>query len=386
MGTNDLSSGDNNSLGGEQLELFDTATAAPTDGTDTVNTGTSPAADTDATPPSSGGQDKTDTNADAKADEPKSLDEVIEKALNAGAEKPEDANKASDTAPKDDDADKSTKGTVEGEGPETEPADPTDEEMRTYKPQVQKRISQLLSQRNEARRELETIRTDATNYQQIRSFMAENRLEDNEVAELFKLGADLKSGDPTRLSAFIQRVIPTVNAVLEATGQRVPADLAQKVQQGDLTDEMARQMARQRFETNRAREEAERATEQVQRVQQAQQTTAHVEAIRGAVTTWEQSVRVSDPDFDKKAPAMARFAKALVAEQGNPKTPAEAVEFSKRVYDEVNNFFKTARPAPTATKQTAPHGGGANSRSGATPSPNSLEEIIKAGLAMTVRG
>lgn len=355
--------------------------AAPT-GTQDVTPATTP-------DPQSSGGDTGQTQDPGKSNEPQSMAEAITAALKAGAEAPlanEDANAApTEKAPKAD-SDNATAtqekpaGTVEGDGAENEDDDPSDEELASYKPATQKRIKKLLSQRNAYRREAQEASVDAGHYRNIRQFMAENNLEDREVAELFELGAHLKSGEPERLVKFLQAVMPRVQAVMEATGYSVPADLRERVTAGEMTEDAAKQFGRERAARAAAEERARRASQSVQSRDQM----ARVQSIQAATAQWEQHVRATDPDFDLKAGAMKRAAQALVAERGLPQTPEQALEYAQAAYEEVNQWFAATRPAPKATRP-APASGPSASRTGLTPAPTSLAEAIKWGLEAGAR-
>lgn len=350
----------------------------------------SPLSETPEASPSSSEQDNPVTPV--SGDEPKSVADAIEAALKAA---PKDASEtpaeegADGQTPKESEASDNTEGsepdqskeTVEGDGADkAEDGDPTDAELKTYGPGAQKRIKQLLSQRNELRRETETLQTDAGNYRQVREFMTRNRLEDREVAELFQLGADLKSGDPARLKRFVDRAMPTLTMVLEAIGQAVPADLNERVQSGEMTEDAAKELARHRYTAQTAQEAAERAAADSQR----QSDTVRQQEIMSAVEQWQSSMRASDPDFGMKADAMKRAAQAMVAERGLPRTKQEALDMAKAAYVEVNQWFKSSRPAPKPTAAT-PASGVSASRTTVQPAPTSLDDVIKQAIATATR-
>ncbi|GKT31951.1 hypothetical protein ADUPG1_006258 [Aduncisulcus paluster] len=340
-----------------------------------------PATETDSTPPSSSGSE-----APAAGDEaPKasSLEDVIGAALDQKDPEPTDtpAAKTEDTdgegedgASEKTDDPENPSGEAAEDGATGEDADPDQAELDAMRPKQRKRVQQLLSQRNEARREVDSLKGDATNYQQIRTFMETNSLQDQEVAELFQLGADLKSGNPERLGKFLERVMPIVQQAMELTGQKLPADLQAQVEAGDMTEDAARTMSRTRTQAAYADAQAQRATAQMQQTQ----TQVSQAQITSAIEGWEQQIRQSDPDFDMKAQAMQRVAQAMVAERGLPQTPAQAVDYAKAAHAEVSKWMKSSRPAPKAsrpapTTQTAP-------RTGLTPAPTSLEAIIGQAL------
>jgi hypothetical protein len=151
--------------------------------------------------------------------------------------------------------------------------------------------------------------------------------------------------------------------------------LREKVENGELTEEVARDTALQRTRATVAERRASQATQQVQTQQQAQQTRAMQTAIQTAVNAWTERVKASDPDFGLKADAMRDAALALVAERGRPKNPQEAVEFAQEAHRRVSTWFQRAQPKRLASRP-APGPGQTGNRSGLTPEPKSLKDAI----------
>lgn len=351
------------------------------DTTDTHAAPTSDAATPDATPPSSSGTDTTHQAPEA----PASLDEVIEAAFKMDApgasETPDD--KQSPGAQDDEGADEEGDGETEGADKSKEPAEggsdtktddadePAEAELAAMAPRTRKRVQQLLAQRKDAQKQIEALRPEAEGYQAVRRFMAENDLSDPEVAELFQIGALMKSGNPDALGKVLDRLEPLVNQLKTQLGREVPDDLRTLVDNGEMTEDAARQMARTRTQAAFADVRAQRATQQAAQVQtQAQQA-----QITQAVLGWHEQIRQTDPDFGLKSQALQRAAQALVAERGAPRNPTEAVEYAKAAYAEVNKWFQSARPAPKATRP-APSTAAAP-RSGLAPAPTTLAQAIE---------
>jgi len=366
----------------EPGEIDETLVNADTPAADLTSTDASTTTEEAASPSSSERTEET-----AKAEEgPKSMAEAIAEAIKPDTDKDPDATPDPDTPAKEGEtpakteADPATKpdatpdpATAETGDP-AEPDDPTEDELKALPPRSAKRIRQLLSQRNAVRRELADVSVDAEHYRNIRGFMQEARLEDGEVAELFKVGRLLKGDDPAGYEEALDIVLPIAQSLLEMTGRALPKDLNAKVENGELTEDLAREQAKLRTRATTAERRATVVQTEVQTQQQTQQVTQLRHAIGTAVTQWEQQVRQSDPDFGLKADALRDAAFAIIAERGRPKTPQEAVEFAKAGYERVNKWFSAARPAPKASRPT-PQGPGAN-RSGLSPEPKSLADAI----------
>lgn len=340
-----------------------------------------PAIQDENTAASSSGQDNSTDPTQAEAP---TLESVVAAALTQDAPKPDAEAKAEgetpagDTQPKTE-GDKSTpEANAEGEGDEL-PDDPTDEELADLRAKPRKRIAKLLSQRNAARRELEALQPDAQNYRAIRTYMAETGLVNEDVANLFKFGAHLKTGNFEEAFKIAE---PFFRVILEGTGRAIPQDLRGRVDSGEMTEDAARLVARERM----ARAAAEQRVQATETKVNEDRATAHVQAIQTATAEWEASVRATDLDFDLKAEAMKRFAVALVAEKGLPKNAQEAVAYAKQAYADATEFLRAARPAPKPSRP-APSPGTSSPRSApSTSTATSLQDAIMAGLAAGARG
>lgn len=330
----------------------------------------------------SGGQDE------GQADEPKSMAEAIAQALATDTDKADEPKSEDDPdGAKSTDKDKtdpeSNAATTPDKDTSKEPAegsadkddDPSEEELKGYQPKVQKRIKQLLSQRNEYRHAAESHAEDATHYRNIRQFMADSQLADAEVAELFQVGRLLKGNDVGGYEKALDILLPIAQQLLEATGRSLPSDLREKVESGEVTEDVARETAVQRSRATVAERRAQQVTTQAQAQQQQVASQAHVAAVQTAVSQWTDRIRQSDPDFGLKADAMRDAALALVAEKGRPKNPEEAVRMAELAYTRVNSWFKSAQPKHQASRP-APGSGQTGNRSGLTPEPKSLKEAI----------
>jgi hypothetical protein len=340
---------------------------------------------------SSSEPDTVTTPATDTAPGPEGLEAVIDAALKVEqtppgdapqADAPADAEGDTDSPATDatDTTDQSTEPAKDGSTPAPDDADePADAEIAAMPPRARKRVLKLLAQRKEARQQVETLRPDAESYTAVRRFMSENDLTDPEVAELFQLGALMKSGNPDALGKVLERLEPIVNQLRSQLGQSVPDDLQPMVETGEMTEDAARQMARTRAQAQYAETRAQRATQQAQQVNHQVQTAAVTQAVKD----WYAQTVQTDPDFGMKSQAVQRAAQALVAERGAPRNPAEAIEYAKAAYAEVNRWFQSARPAPKATRP-APSPAAAP-RSGLTPAPASLEDIVNSALEASAR-
>lgn len=320
-------------------------------------------------------------------DAPKTMAEAIERAIDGegsgvgdeGDEKPKPATPPADTPAPD------TPKEPQPEPAKTEPEgddDPTDDELKAMRPGARNRIVKLLSQRNTARREVaDTVakwdadKTDATSYREVRQFMQQARLEPAEVQELFQIGQALKSGDPKQFEQVLQVLIPLTTGLMELTGRAIPADLRQKVEDGELTEELARDMSRDRGRARLAEQQATTVRTEQQTFQQRQEMGQFQMAVKSAVDGWVNTIRKSDPDFERKAAALEDAAYGIMQRMGPPRSPEQAVQMARAAYDRVNQNYRSARPTPAATRPN-PGSGQSGNRSGNKPAPTSLREAI----------
>jgi hypothetical protein len=212
-------------------------------------------------------------------------------------------------------------------------------------------------------RERDSLKGDAEQYQQIQSYMAANQLDSTEVATGFEIMA-LMRRDP---EAALAKLLPYVASLELVTGRKLPEDLSQRVEDGVVDEETARETARLRMEAQRyeaARVQAEQAAQQT-----AQVTTA--ESMRAAVRVLESELTASDPDYGRKQPFVMDRVRALIAEQ-RPATPDEAVAIVRRAHTEISDQLKPVmqrKPVKTMTSGDA--------QTSSRPAPSSLLDVVR---------
>ena len=329
---------------------------------------------------------------EGKAEGPKTLAEAIGEALTGDKDSESEEPDKPEPKPTDPPADKPADTEAKepepkpGEKPDTEP-DPTEDELKALRPKARKDVVRLLSQRNAARRELsetaskwEADKGDAANFREITGFMQTASLEPAEMRLLFDVGAKLKSNDVQQFNDVLDNVLlPMAANLLRLTGRAIPDDLKAKVDSGEVTEEVARQVANDRARAIIAEQQAQRATTAQQTQQRQVAATTYTEGIRSAVGAWEAQVRASDPDYKLKARALSNAAVAMLAERGPPKSPEEALSYAKEAYQSVTEDFRAARPPPAATRP-APGTGQNGNRASLNPAPRTLEEAIRGAM------
>jgi hypothetical protein len=226
-----------------------------------------------------------------------------------------------------------------------------------------------------ATRELDTLRTPAQQYGLIEQYMSENQLSPAEVTTGFKIMALMKA-DPAAAREALLDQLQMLNQFL---GHALPADLQQQVDEGYVTEDVARELAYRRNNDVRVQQQQHQQTVQ----QQEQQAQQQFQAVRGqmaqAVASWETQIRQGDPDYAAKEPFVVRELQALQA-QYRIETPEQAVQLARMAYDNVTKSLRGMIKRPEVRQNTAGQRT-ANSQN-AKPEPRNFEEacLIAAGF------
>lgn len=251
-------------------------------------------------------------------------------------------------------------------------ADPSAAELKQLRPETRRRFEQLLSQRDEARAQLTSLQPELDQHRQLRGYLEKNQLAPDDVNMLLGVGASLRRGE---FQAFLNGVMPYVQAAQEALGLALPPDLRRQVDEGLITEETARDLTKTRFRANQAEDRLR--TETSTRAQE--RSDQNLVAVRTAIETWEDSIRKRDPDYSMKAVAIRRFSQALLQERGAPRNPADAVKLVTDAYNEATAQFVRARPPPQPTR-VAPSGINGTAH-GAASEPKTMKEAAIMALA-----
>lgn len=244
------------------------------------------------------------------------------------------------------------------------------------------RFQQVISERKDAIKraeaaekriaeEYEPLKSDATNYQSIVTYMRSNDLSMPEVNEGFEIMRLMKN-DPLKCLELLR---PHFQNLQLFAGEILPDDLAGKVQSGDVDEGFAREAAanRHKAEFERARREQAEQAQSQQHQRQAQEQA--VGQVMGALAQWEASVKSSDPDYAKKEDLVLAELRAVHLSQP-PRSPQEAVANAKAAYEKVNGVLAKMRPAPTPVSPLS----SASSISGAREQPKTALEAARMAL------
>ena len=320
---------------------------------------------------SSGESKETLLDAVLKVVEPTAQDDAKGEGSKEGEEAPTSEESKSEDQSEEDEAQEDTGA----EDPEDSAA------IKDANRQAQRYIRKLQKQRRELQdqvQQYEALRPNAEIGEQLQSYASANNLSSNDVVMALDLAAMVSRGD---WQGFYQVISPLVREAQERVGVVLPTDIQQRVDQGHMTAQAARDLANERFQ----RAQYEQQTHVMQERAQSQYLHQVKDEVQRSVSAFEQRLAASDPDYKAKAESVRRVAQARLFERGGQiSSVQEALAITKEAYDEVNAQFKRYQPAPRATTPTP---GGSNPQTPATRSaPKNLMEAALLGLAKTRAG
>lgn len=224
------------------------------------------------------------------------------------------------------------------------------------------RFQKVVSQKNE-------FKKDSEQYQKITSYLSTNNINAEEASTGLQIMAMMKN-DPIKA---LEALTPYMESLRQVTGDVMPDDIRNRVDDGYMDEDAGKELARARAEANQLRQANDRVVEQ----QSQQQSQQHLTHLAQTVTAWETKTRQSDPDFELKQDEIDDRVRVLVAERGRPQTDEAAIALANEAYQQVNDRFKS-RVASRRPMRTASGGklGGTP-----TPEPNSLLEAVQSAMA-----
>jgi hypothetical protein len=301
--------------------------------------------------------------------------------------KPEEDEDEDEDSSEEDESEKSEEGDKKSDDDDTD-KEVSDDDFEDFTPEERAKLKKATAERfdklkglyreskekvEELSGELEQSSVEAGYYKQFVGFLEENRLSQEEANNLFNIGALMKN-DPQKA---LEAMTPYYNELLQITGNVLPPDLQQQVQQGTITKENAFEMSRLRMtkQTTQAINE-DRQTHQQDRDTRHQND--QVVSMQTALADWEKTWSSSDPDYaKKKSRVLDRVELMLVRASRNntlPKTKQEAVELAEKAKTEIEADFNQFKPRK---KVNTVDGGSTTSN---LPEPKDTKDVIRRAL------
>lgn len=215
-------------------------------------------------------------------------------------------------------------------------------------------------------RRMKTAEVDAVQYRNVQTFLDQNGLAAEEAADALVIAGLMKT-NPVEAWGKLK---PVVQRLLQAVGEVLPPELAQRVERGEMSREVALELSRKEAAVRGV--QAQQTFAQQRAAQEQQQRVAA--ARQDAVASWESDRRTKDPNFDAKLPMLMDVVAGLQRRDGQP-VDAQGVR------DQLNAAYKIVneRYAPPAPKpQRRPVSGGTVAGSPAPEATSTLEIIRRA--------
>lgn len=342
---------------------------SPTDNTeikeDQLNAEDSSTSDTDQVTEDSSDPSSSESN-------PSTFD-VVMKAIKPEGEEEDESSSEEDESKESKDESKDSK-------------DKSDDDFEDFTPEERKHLKKATTERfdklkvlyreskdklQDVTTQLEQANVEAGHYRTFISYLDENRLSQQDANNLFHIGALVKN-DPVRA---LETITPIYNELLRMTGNILPQDLYQQVQQGYITKERALELSRLRATGETERQiRSERETYQ-QNLDANRQHANQVSAVQSAIADWERKWASSDPDYAKKKDRVLDRVELLLvrAQRGGtlPDTVDAAIKLANQAKSEIESDLKQFRPR----KQVTTVEGGSSTSN--LPEPKTTADVIR---------
>lgn len=323
----------------------------------------------------------------AKLDQPLPEDQVVrigqpstDKADPSAS--PGTANDAAAAAPGAGSAASTTAKPGEEQPPGPNDADlpePTEAELAAAPKGLRRRFQQVKAQNQRLKETVASVQPSAQQFEKLQTFMQSNELDARSAANALRIAALVQGAingrvDPTSV---VQELTHWADQLKGLTGDRLPVDVQQRLDDGSIDENTAKELARLRAQHG----VQQRRTELDQQTLTTQATQATANHIYSALQAWEQSVRARDPDYARKAKLVETTAKSLRLERygaGMPPTVEVAQALAQEAYDIVTRELAAALPPQTTVR--APLNGATSSKSTVRTEPKTSLEAAMQGL------
>lgn len=331
---------------------------------------------TPATEPETTDANAEDTSASEDAKGPESMFDAVTAALDTSSSEGEPASSAAESG-KEQDAEAAKEGDEDGEDADLSD---TSEEAKADKDADKPppfhdhpRWKQLVAERDELKEAAEESQEAVEATDRLTHYLTEQHLSVAEFNSLLQIGGLMKN-DPVKA---LEALTPYYQELQKVTGNTLPDDLKQAVEQGMVTEAFATETAQARAQANITQFNADNQ----QQRHEAQAQTDQVDGLGNAASDWERNWQASDPDYSKKATRVQERIELAVhrGELTGTSTAAEVVAACEKYKGEVEAELRALLPKPKAVDPNPKQGTG-GSGSAAADAPKSLMEAMEAAL------
>jgi hypothetical protein len=307
------------------------------------------------------------TSAPSTEEDRSSIGDIVAETLDALNPKSEESSASAPEAAKA----AESQQPPEGEKPEGEHLpDWSEDDLKRLKPETQKRMRDLIAQRNERDERIKSLEPQVERYNQIIGGLQGTGLDSTDLNVGIDIMSAIKRGD---YFAAREKLVPIVNEIMQRTGAILPADLAEEVRIGAITQDRAQELAESRARAAVSTQRLESTTKQTQERDQ----TTFMNSVVQTVNDWEAAKRKADPDWNLKADLVKEQITLKLRSGERPATVQDAVKMAENALKKVDDRLKLFRGAPRAV---SPGPNGSSHRSRTRPEPKSIMDVVDQAL------
>lgn len=350
---------------------------------DTTNLETTQSSESSTEQQTTEGQQATPEVTTAKLGATTSLDEVLKKAFDempASQTGNEEADKSAVLKKNTTDEEKKDEE-VEDEKKETEQK--TDEADKKDEPEKGPVPLERFQEVNEKANKLEAELTDTKPFADAQRNLIKHCTENNISQEQFQYWMSIAAEASRNPAKALEMLKPTIKVFEETSGDALPADLAKAVADGEMTEAVAKRLAKAEAQQKWGQRIQQQTSEQQKQQQLHDATQKYVAEMKSALDGWVSS-KSKDADFapkkagdpDGKFELVLTYLKseAQDAQQsGTLKNKDDLVKLANKVYDAVTASLNKFAPRQ---KVNGSHVTSTKSSASTKGAPKSLEEAI----------
>lgn len=210
------------------------------------------------------------------------------------------------------------------------------------------------AERDKVLKELETYKPQAEQFTKIDGFLKENSVSSEDAGQALKLVA-LSRSNPREFARVISDMAKQWSGYV---GEVLPDDLQTQVNEGLISEDLAKQYAKTRADANISNQklESEKAIRQTYEANEQQRQRETL------LNSWIDQATKIDPNLNEKMNFISSRMMEITSVEGYPKNQNEVWDRLNRAYTEVNESlkkFQPVKPIVHAAPQT--HSGGSRS-------------------------
>ncbi len=254
-------------------------------------------------------------------------------------------------------------------------ADPTEEELKRYKPETASRMRQLMAQRLEQFERAEDLRPKAESFEKIATYLEKANISTERADAAFHI-LDLEQRDP---AAALKALDQYRDTIAQRAGEVLPDDLKEDVRFGYISEQRARELSRARAGEQQSRERLRESEEQQQKREAAAKDAELTQQATKSLNDWEKLQSRSDPDWHLKRERLDELMELRFRRTGHKPTSQEAVKWASEALEAVNKSFTRFRPTPKEIKPVTNQSSSGNRH----PEPKTFRDAIAQAVQRT---